>query len=186
MMRTTTSAIAPYRMTCFRCSETYSTECSTSTANRSVLSLLRVILSTKKSSCAYLAGSTSLARAWDSSREAADRVGFVFVNVEYRVELGDLQQILDPVRQSQQLQMATLISDRGVGRDQLADSRTVDIRDVLEIQKDVFVIILHQVAQRVAQRARPFPQRDPPRHVDHGDVPYLPSGQLYAHVLLAL
>ena len=38
---------ARHPKTSFRCSETYSTECSTSTANLSVLSLLRVTLSTK-------------------------------------------------------------------------------------------------------------------------------------------
>ena len=115
------------------------------------------------------------------SGEAAHRVGFVFVNVEYRVQLGDLQQILHTVSQAQELQMTALVGDGRIGGNQLADTRAVDVGYFLQVEKDVLVILLHQFPQGIAQGARPFTQGDPAGHVDYGYVTHLPSRQLNAH-----
>src|SRR5205085_10475855 len=108
-------------------------------------------------------------------------VSLVFVNVEDGIKLGDLQQILDAMSQIQQLQMPAAIGNSGIGRHELSDSRAVDIRYVFQVQEYVLVAILYQITKGVAQGARTFAQRDPPRHVDDGDIPYLPSSQLYTH-----
>src|SRR5436190_21037553 len=116
-----------------------------------------------------------------NSSKAADRVGLVLMDVEHGIQFGDLEQVLDAMRQVQQLQMTAAVGDAGIGRDKLSDPRAVDIGNVFEVQKNVLMAILHQVAKGVAEGARSFAQGDPARHIDYGDVPYLSSSQLYTH-----
>src|ERR1700681_3383968 len=77
--------------------------------------------------------------------------------------------------------MAALVGDGGVGGHQLADARAVDISNFLQIQQDLFVILLHQFPKGVAQGARPLSESDPASHIDYGDVTDLTISQLYAH-----
>src|SRR5262249_13232488 len=83
--------------------------------------------------------------------------------------------------QIEQLQLAAAVGDRGEPRDQLADSRAIDIVHLAQIQEDLLLVLVDHVAQGVAQRARSFAQRDPSRHVDDADISHLPRVQLYAH-----
>src|SRR5690349_6832620 len=66
-------------------------------------------------------------------REAANGVSFVFVYVEHGVELGDLQQVLDSLRQSLQLQGAAGVRHGREPRNQLADARAVNIGDLAQV-----------------------------------------------------
>jgi hypothetical protein len=56
-----------------------------------------------------------------------DGAGFVVLHVEDGVELGDLEQVVDFAGQVEQLQLAALVADSGVGAHQLADARAVDL-----------------------------------------------------------
>jgi len=107
--------------------------------------------------------------------EAADGVGFVLMNVENRVKLGDLQQIFHTMSQTKELQVAALVGDGRESGHQLADAGAIDVGYFLEVQKDILMVLLNQVAKGIPQGARPFAQGDPARHVDYGNIPYLPG-----------
>jgi len=62
---------------------------------------------------------------------------FVVLDVEYRVELRDLQQVVDFLRQVEQLEVSTLVAHSGEGADQLADARAVDISHVAQVEEDL-------------------------------------------------
>src|SRR5260370_11271861 len=81
--------------------------------------------------------------------ERFDRGSFVVFHVEDGVKLGDLQQVVHLLGEVQQLEFATLILGRGEGADQLADSRAVNIVDVLQIQDNLFVAFAQHLAHRV-------------------------------------
>src|ERR1017187_5074798 len=69
-------------------------------------------------------------------RKGADRAGFVFVNVEDGIEFGDLEQVLHPLVEVEQLHLTAVIGHRGEARDQLTDPRTVDVRDIAQVEQD--------------------------------------------------
>src|ERR1017187_6343663 len=115
------------------------------------------------------------------SRKAADGAGFVFVNVEDGIQLGDLQQVLHPLVQVEQLQLPAAVGHGGKARYQLADPRAVDIGNVPEVEQDLFLVLPHHVSQGFAKRTGPFAESDSTGHVHHGDVAHLPSSQLNAH-----
>src|ERR1035441_10199970 len=62
-----------------------------------------------------------------SLHEAADGARLVFVNIEDGVELRDLEQVLDPLVEVEQLQCAAAIGYRGESGYQLTDPRAVDL-----------------------------------------------------------
>src|ERR1019366_1503217 len=102
--------------------------------------------------------------------------------VEDRIELGDLQQILDAFGQVQQLQSSTLVGDGGETGDQFADARAIDIGDLAQIQQDLIIAFGDQVAQQIAQRTRPFAESNPAGNVHDCYVTYLPGVQFNAHL----
>ena len=78
--------------------------------------------------------------------------------------------------------MAALVRDRRECGYQLANAGAIDVGYVPEVQKNILVALLNQFAKGVPQGARPFAQCDPARHVNYGNIPYLPGNQLYAHL----
>src|SRR6266567_2992538 len=102
--------------------------------------------------------------------ERLNRRGFVVPNVKNRIELGDLQQVVDLLGQIEQLQFATLVLYRGVGADQLADARTVNVVDVPQIEQNFFLPLGEQVFHRVPQDYAAFPQSDPSAAIHNGDA----------------
>jgi hypothetical protein len=77
--------------------------------------------------------------------------------------------------QAKELQMATLVCDGRECGHQLANARAIDVGYLFEVQKDILVVLLYQVAKGIPQGARPFAQGDPARHIDYGNIPYLPG-----------
>ena len=71
----------------------------------------------------------------------------------------------------QQLQVSALILYRREPADQFADSRTVDVVHVREIQKDFFSLILQQPANGLSQQSAAISQRDLPAQIHNGDLP---------------
>jgi len=79
-------------------------------------------------------------------RKGADGAGFVFVNIEDGVEFGDLQQVLHPFVEVEQLQLTAVVGYRGEARDQLTDPRAVDIRDIAQVKQDFLLALAYHFA----------------------------------------
>src|SRR5713101_9029256 len=103
--------------------------------------------------------------------KASKRGALVRKHIKYGIELGDLQQIADFLRQVQQLQVPALILHRREPADQLADSRAVDVVHVSEIQKNIFPLILQQSANRFSQQRAAVAEDYAAAQVHNGDLP---------------
>src|ERR1700739_3670661 len=99
-----------------------------------------------------------------------DGAGFGVVDVEDGVELCELQNVLDLAGQVEQLESSTLILGCGVGANEFAQSRAIDIVHVAQIQQDVFRAFADQVANGLAQLHTALAQSDPPAKVQDGDA----------------
>src|SRR5260370_6852841 len=109
--------------------------------------------------------------------EGLDRRRLVISYVENRIELSDLQQIVDLLGQVQQLQFATLVFHRGVGADQFADARAVNVVDVAQVEQDLLLTLREQVLYCVSQYYTASAQSDPPPPVHIGASLNLPSSR---------
>ena len=71
-------------------------------------------------------------RGWRGkfSRKAADSLGFVIMNFEDGVELGDLEQVMDPFGEAEEFELAVLAGDGGVAVDKLADAGAIDVANL--------------------------------------------------------
>ena len=105
------------------------------------------------------------------SVETSQRGALVCKDVKYGVELRDLKKIFDFLGQVQQLQVPALILHGRKPADQFADSRTVDVVHVREIQKDFFSLVLQQPANGLSQQSAAVAKRDLPAQVHNGDLP---------------
>src|ERR1700687_6199095 len=99
-----------------------------------------------------------------------DGAGFVVVDVEDGVKLGELQNVLDLAGQVEQLESGTLILGCGIGANEFAQARAIDVIHVAQIQQDVFGSFADQVANRFAQLHTALAQSDPPAKVQDGDA----------------
>ena len=100
--------------------------------------------------------------------ERSDGAGFVVVDVEDGVELGQLQHVLHLLGQAQQLQGGALILGGGVGAYQFAQPRAIDVVHVAQIEQDVLLSLADQVANGLAQLHTALAQGDPPAEVQNG------------------
>src|ERR1039457_5604458 len=114
--------------------------------------------------------------------ERLDSVGFVFLHVEHRVQLGDLQQVVHLLGEMQQLEFATLALHGGKRADQFANARTVDIADVAQVQQDMLGTLAENVLDGVAQYHAAFAQSNSPAQVNDGYAIHLPGACFHAHV----
>src|SRR5687767_5646831 len=117
-------------------------------------------------------GRADTARPSDVSgrSEAPDGVGFVVVGLEDGQQFRDGQQIGDPLGESEQLEVATLTADSGIGPDDLAKTCAVDVRDAGQVQDDLLAPLEGQAVNLVLQNFVAFTQRHLPGHVENGDV----------------
>src|SRR5579864_5453484 len=86
-------------------------------------------------------------------REASDRRGLVVVDLEHRIQLGDLQQVLHALIQPQQLQLSAMVGYGGEAGDKLADTGAVYISDVAQVQQQLLMSGRGQVANGIAEGA---------------------------------
>src|SRR5262245_21152552 len=77
-------------------------------------------------------------------RKTRDRLAFGVVRVEDGQKLCDGQQIGDALRQVEQLQAAALPTHRCERANDLAESRAVDIRNLCEIQDNLFPALIKE------------------------------------------
>src|SRR4029453_8547934 len=80
-------------------------------------------------------------RRW-LTRGALGGGGLGLVGLEYRQQLRDGEQVLNPLRQIQELQLAPLPADRRVRADDLAEARAVDVRHAFRVEKQFLAIVL--------------------------------------------
>src|SRR5690606_4282256 len=104
------------------------------------------------------------------SLEALERVGFGLERLEHRQQLGDREEIGDALRQIDQLEAAPLAAHRGVGAHDLAETRAVDVRHALQVQKELLLPLMDQGVDLVLQQLVAFAQRHLALQVEHGDV----------------
>jgi hypothetical protein len=71
------------------------------------------------------------------SGEVREGRRFGIVGLEHAEQLGDLHQIDNLLLQVHEFHLAASLPDAGIASDQLAESRTVDVADLAEIQDDV-------------------------------------------------
>src|SRR5215468_10515439 len=106
---------------------------------------------------------------------------FVVFYVENGVQLGNLQQVVNFLGEVEQLEFAALVFHGGVGADQLADARAVDVIDVTQVEKDLLVAFAKQVAHGIAQNYAAFTEGDAAAAIHDGDAIDLTSAGLHAH-----
>src|SRR5450755_2381906 len=103
----------------------------------------------------------------DCLAEAFYGIGFVGVNVEYRVELGDLQKVFHFFGQVQKLQFAAAIFDGGEGGDHLSDAGAVDVVDVAEVDQQFGALFVQQAANGFADQGATFAESNFAAEVDY-------------------
>src|SRR5579864_7677294 len=101
------------------------------------------------------------------------------MHVENRVELGDLQQVFDPLGEIEQPELPSLVGHRGEAGNQLPNSRAVNIRDLAKVQQEFLMVFADHIAQGVAQGTGAFAQGDPAGYIDYRYVSNLSYVQLY-------
>lgn len=115
------------------------------------------------------------------STEGLDGGGFVILNVENGVELGDLHQVFDFVGEVHKLEFALLLFDAGVGADQIAKAGTVDVIDIGKIEKNFDVSLADQVADYGTQSGALFAEDDSAAEIHNRNVTYLSSAGSQIH-----
>src|SRR5229473_6931304 len=78
--------------------------------------------------------------------------GFIVEDIKHGKQLGDLQKVVNFLRQVQQLQFPAAVPHRRESADQFSDPGTVNVIDVPEIQDDFRPAFLQQVAHRLPQK----------------------------------
>src|SRR5512138_3104809 len=114
-------------------------------------------------------------------RETPDRVVLRVESLEDGQELRNRQKIRDALRQIEQLQVAPLPADRGVGTDDFAKTRAVHVRDVREVQQNLSMALVDQAVDLVLQQFVALAQRDLALQVEHYDVADSPFIDLHGN-----
>ena len=124
-------------------------------------------------------------RGWEGkfSRKAADGLGFVIMHFENRIELGDLEQVLDPFGEAEEFELAVLASHGGIAIDEFADAGAIDVADFAEIEKEFFVTGGDEVADGIAEKRRAFPKGDAANGIDYSNVTDLAGCETSTHLV---
>jgi hypothetical protein len=92
--------------------------------------------------------------------EAPDGLVFRIVGLEDGEELGEREQLEDPLRQVEQLQAAALEAHSREAALDLAVDRRIDIGDVAQVQEDLRLTGVDQPRHRLAERIVAFADQD--------------------------
>jgi hypothetical protein len=103
------------------------------------------------------------------------------VDVENRVQLGDLQKVGNFFVKVQELQLPALAFDHSVAADQFSKAGAIDVIDSGEIQYDFLMAAGELFPNEIAQEGASFSQSDSTVHVDDRDVSHLAAGCFKAH-----
>jgi hypothetical protein len=90
-------------------------------------------------------------------------------------EPGNLDDVVDALGQVHQLELAFAIAHRGVGAHHFADAGAVDIIHVVEVQQNLALSVVQQIANGLAQDGATFAERDFAAEIYNRDVPHFPE-----------
>ena len=94
--------------------------------------------------------------------KAAEGFAFFVEHVKNGQQLCDRQQVLNFLRQFQELQRAAFFFDSGKTRHKLADAARIDIADACQIEQDLVFAFAEQAANCRSQCDAAFADRDLP------------------------
>jgi hypothetical protein len=95
---------------------------------------------------------------------------FVILDVEYGVELGHVENVVNFLAEAQELEVAARVPHRGEAADQLAHAGGVDVIDVSQVENNFFLALCNQPVDRVPQLPGFIAQSDAPVDIDDGNV----------------
>jgi len=98
-----------------------------------------------------------------------DGAGFVVVDIENGVELGELEDVLDLLGKVEELEAGTLVFGSGVGADEFAKAGAVDVVHVAEVEQDALRALADQVTNGLPQLHTPLAESDSPAKVQDSD-----------------
>jgi nitrate reductase beta subunit len=113
--------------------------------------------------------------------EASDSRRFVVEYLKNSIKLGDLEQIVNSLSKVQQLKFSALISDGGKTRHEFANSGAVNVRNVREIQQNLFLAFHDHLAQVLAKHAGTLSQCNSAHGVNYDYVTHLAGRQINTH-----
>ena len=119
-----------------------------------------------------------------ASTEAANGRSLVVKHFKHRIQLGDLEQILDALGKAHQLELSAAISDSGKARHHFSDAGAVDIGNFRQIQQELLVAFGRQFPDFVTERTGAFTQGNSPGRLDHGHITHLAGRQFCTHFCL--
>src|SRR3954470_12808529 len=102
----------------------------------------------------------------------------VIKHVEHGQELRDRQQVLDLLRQVEELERAALFLDRRKARHKLADAARIDIADAAEVEQDLVLALAEQPADGISKRDAALTDRDLAVHVEDRNIAGLPFADI--------
>ncbi len=92
------------------------------------------------------------------------------MDFEDGIELGDLEQILDPFGEAEEFELAVLASDCGVTIDEFSDAGAIDVADLAEIKEELLIAGGGEIANGIAEKRRPFSEGDTADGINYGNV----------------
>ena len=101
--------------------------------------------------------------------EAVQGCGFVGVDFEDGEKFGELEEVMDLFCEMEELERAAAIFYAGVGADQLADARAIDVVHVGEIEEDEGAFVVEEFAHHLAKKGAAFPKSNATADVHDGD-----------------
>src|SRR5476649_87710 len=81
--------------------------------------------------------------------EAGQRLGLLIEAVEHSQQLGQHEQVVEPLRHVEKLQRAAAVPSSGERVDERAESGAVDVSHVPEIEQKTVVAVLEDLSHRV-------------------------------------
>ena len=86
------------------------------------------------------------------------------------MQLGDLQQIVQPLLKIQQFDAAALILSGGINANQLTQSGAIYVRHAPQIQDDLLRALRQQLTEIVAKKPRTLAEGNPPLQVNRSNI----------------
>ena len=92
------------------------------------------------------------------------------MDFEDGIELGDLEQVVDPFGEAEEFELAVLAGDGGVAIDEFTDAGAIDVADLAEIEEEFLIAGGDEIANGIAEKRRPFSEGDSADGIDYGNV----------------
>src|SRR5580700_1311870 len=113
--------------------------------------------------------------------KAADGGGFVVKDLEYSIDLGELHDILNPLRKLHELEFSAATGGCGVGGNEFTQTAGIDVVDFGHIQKDVFPAALERIGDQLPKLAGARSKCNGAGEIHDQDVPYFPVKMFEGH-----